>query len=165
MKWFFYFILAPRMLLLRPLEAFKDLKNVWKRGLQEDFTREYIHLREDHVMPFWYCVYTALGKYDLLQISPRGLRPPFFFTPFIHVPLLSSRAKRVCNGARTPHAGKMFHLFHVKTTLWNKVVEHTFPSNGAGSRALSSRMFQCSIKNRLCYKTEVDRGPCTFIFC
>lgn len=63
---FFYFILAPRMLLLRPFESFKDLRNVCRRGLQAKFAREYRAIRKDDIMPFWYCVYTALNRWDLL---------------------------------------------------------------------------------------------------
>ena len=62
---FFYFILAPRMLFLKPRESLLDLRAISAFNLEVEFTREYRNIRKSR-MPFWYCVYTALGKWDLL---------------------------------------------------------------------------------------------------
>lgn len=62
---FFYFVLAPRMMFLKPRESILDLHNISAFKLEVEFTREYRRLRKAN-MPFWYCVYTALGKWDIL---------------------------------------------------------------------------------------------------
>jgi len=63
---FFYFILAPRMLFFRPRESILDLRAISAFNLEVEFTRAYRSLRKSTPLPFWYCVYTSLGKWDLL---------------------------------------------------------------------------------------------------
>jgi hypothetical protein len=63
---FFYFVLAPRMVFLKPRESLVDLRNILASKQEVKFTREYRRLRKSPKMPFWFCVYTALRDCDLL---------------------------------------------------------------------------------------------------
>jgi len=62
---FFYFVLAPRMMFLKPHESLVDLRKILASKSEVKFTREYRRLSKSR-MPFWFCVYTALAHCHLL---------------------------------------------------------------------------------------------------
>ena len=98
---FFYFVLAPRMVFLKPRESILDLRNILASKQEVKFTREYRRLRKSH-MPFWYCVYTSLRSCNLLVVNENfgpESKPlhdnwdiPFQFSPGASAPTLAQGA-------------------------------------------------------------------------